>query len=369
MQTYWPKAQAWERASPEDCGLDAAAVQSAVDFAIANDSAMNRDIRQALEDGHFSEPPPINKIVGPVKDRQDPNGVIIRGGRIVAEWGDVERVDMTFSATKSYLSLCTGLAFEDGLIPDIHAPVRELVDDGGFDSQQNRDITWAQLLQLTSEWQGELWDKPDSIDHNRDLSAKPGEHTAKGTERQMRAPGTHWEYNDVRVNRLALSLLRVFEKPLPTVLKERIMDPIGASDTWQWHGYENSYVEINGQRMQSVSGGGHWGGGLWISTLDHARVGLMMLNDGAWQGRQLISKDWVRMSTTPCELNGNYGLMWWLNAVGEQAPAAPRSSFFAKGVGSNIIWVDPDHDMVTVIRWIEREQFPAFVEKVIAAIE
>ena len=152
------------------------------------------------------------------------------------------------------------------------------------------------------------------------------------------------------------------------VLKRRIMDPIDASDTWQWHGYENSFVEIDGKRMQSVSGGAHWGGGLWISTLDHARVGLLMLNQGAWNGRQLISRDWVQRMTTPCPLNQNYGLMWWLNAIGEQAPAAPRSSFFAKGVGSNIVWVDPDHDMVTVVRWIEKEQFPAFAAKVMEAI-
>ena len=369
MNASDPIAASWQRATPNDCGLDASALQQAVDFAIAHESKMNRDIRQALEDGHFAEPPPINKIVGPVIDRGDPNGVIILGGKIVAEWGDVDRVDMTFSATKSYLSLCAGLAVDDGLIPDIHAPVRELVGDGGFDSPQNRSITWAHLLQLTSEWEGELWDKPDWIDHNRDLASQPGQLTEKGNKRALHQPGTHWEYNDVRVNRLALALLRVFKRPLPDVLKERVMDPISASDTWQWHGYENSFVEIDGQSMQSVSGGAHWGGGLWISTLDHARIGQLMLNQGAWNGKQILSKSWVKASTTPCPLNQNYGLMWWLNASGEQAPAAPRTSFFAKGVGANIIWVDPTHDIVCVVRWIKKERFPEFVARVIAAIE
>ncbi len=369
MDKYWPSRGEWQRTSPAESGFRALATDRAMAFALAHDSPMNRDIRQALEDGHFSEPPPINKIVGPVKDRAEPGGVILRGGRIVAEWGDIDRVDMTFSATKSYLSICAGLAVADGLIPDIHAPVRELVDDGGFDSPQNRAITWAHLLQLTSEWEGELWDKPDWIDHNRDLASKPGEATLKGNKRDLNPPGTHWEYNDVRVNRLALALLRVFKRPLPAVLKERIMDPIGASDTWQWHGYENSYVTINGQRMQSVSGGAHWGGGLWISTLDHARVGLLMLNNGNWNGEQLIARDWIEQSTTPCELNANYGLMWWLNAIGEQAPAAPRNNYFAKGVGANIIWVDPTHDMVCVVRWIDKEHFPEFAAKVLEAIE
>ena len=365
---YWPLTSGWSRQSPQNLGLDPNAVQDAVSFAISHESKMLRDIGRALKEGHFNEPPPINEIIGPVKDRAEPSGVVVRAGRIAAEWGDIERVDMTFSATKSFLSLCAGIAFDRGLIPDIHAPVRELVDDGGFASEQNRSITWAQLLQLTSEWQGELWGKPDSIDHNRDLSLPPGQSNDKGLQRTMQPPGTHWEYNDVRVNRLALALLRVFKEPLPHVLKREIMDPIGASDTWQWHGYRNSYVDINGQKMQSVSGGAHWGGGLWISTLDQARIGLLMLNKGQWNGRQIISEEWIAESVRPCPLNANYGLMWWLNAVGEQLPAASRSSFFAKGVGANIIWIDPENDMVTVTRWIDKESFPKFAEKVVQSI-
>lgn len=365
---YWPLTSEWSRQSPQNLGLDPNAVQDAVSFAISHESKMLRDIGRALKEGHFNEPPPINEIIGPVKDRAEPSGVVVRAGRIAAEWGDIERVDMTFSATKSFLSLCAGIAFDRGLIPDIHAPVRELVDDGGFASEQNRSITWAQLLQLTSEWQGELWGKPDSIDHNRDLSLPPGQSNDKGLQRTMQPPGTHWEYNDVRVNRLALALLRVFKEPLPHVLKREIMDPIGASDTWQWHGYRNSYVDINGRQMQSVSGGAHWGGGLWISTLDQARIGLLMLNKGQWNGRHIISEEWIAESVRPCPLNANYGLMWWLNAVGEQAPAASRSSFFAKGVGANIIWIDPENDMVTVTRWIDKESFPKFAEKVVQSI-
>ncbi|MEX2519221.1 MAG: serine hydrolase [Paracoccaceae bacterium] len=368
MTPYWPTKTEWRSADPSDLGFDPAALEAAKTFAIGNESSMNRDIGAALEDGHFAEPWPVRKVIGPVKDRAGPNGLIARGGCIVASWGDIERVDMTFSATKSYLALCAGLAVDDGLIGDVNEPVRRLVDDGGFDSEQNRDITWAQLLQLTSEWCGTLWDKPDSVDHNRDLGAKPGAASKKGEAREMLRPGTFWEYNDVRVNRLSLALMRVFRRPLPEVLKERIMDPIGASDSWEWHGYDNSSVEIDGRMMQSVSGGAHWGGGLWINSLDHARIGLLMARNGRWGDRQILSERWVEACKTPCPLNGSYGYLWWLNNLGAQAPGASRSSFFALGVGSNVVWIDPENDLVAVVRWIEKTAVGEFAEKVTHAL-
>ena len=365
--SYFPPAgHVWQTAS--DAPVDQIRLAAAVDFAKQHDSPMNRDIRQALEAGHFSEPPPINEIIGPVKPRQEPSGMILHKGQIIAKWGDIDRVDMTFSATKSYLSLCAGLAVDRGIIPDIDAPVRDLVDDGGFEAPQNHTITWRHLLQLTSEWQGTLWDKPDSIDHNRSLAAAAGSDARKGEPREMQRPGSFWEYNDVRVNRLALALLRVWRRPLPAVLRDHIMDPIGASDGWQWHGYSNSYVDIDGQSMQSVSGGAHWGGGLWISSRDHARVGLLMANRGNWNGQQLISETWIKQSLTPAALNPSYGLMWWLNTTGEQAPSAPKNSFFARGVGANMIWVAPEQDLVAVVRWIDRDAFDGFTAAVMAAL-
>ena len=116
-------------------------------------------------------------------------------------------------------------------------------------------------------------------------------------------PGTFWEYNDVRVNRLALALLRRFRRPLPEVFAERIMRPIGASSDWSWHGYRTSMVEIDGQMIESVSGGSHWGGGIAIHAEDQARIGLLMLRRGVWEGRQLLPESWIDESLKPCALN------------------------------------------------------------------
>ena len=285
-------------------------------------------------------------------------------------WGDPHRVDMTFSISKSYLALCAGIAVADGLIPDVNDPVRNLVKDGGFESPQNKDITWTQMLQLTSEWEGVLWDKPDWIDHNRIVTGETKNAGQKGVKRTLQNPGTHWEYNDVRVNRLALALLHLFRRPLDEILKERIMDPIGASDTWQWHGYENSWVEIDGRKMQSVSGGAHWGGGLWISALDHAKVGQLMLNNGTWNGKRILAESWLSACRTPCLIAPFYGYLWWLNAKGSgMFPAAPHSAVCAMGVGAQILYIDHENDMVIIARWIEKESLASFVERVLHSLE
>ena len=360
----------WHINSCEQAGFNAARLEAAVDFALENESKMNRDIGVALAHGHFEEPWPIGKTIGPVKPRAEPSGVILRHGKLVKTWGDPHRVDMTFSISKSYLALCAGIAIADGLIPDVNDPVRNLVKDGGFESPQNKDITWVQMLQLTSEWEGVLWDKPDWIDHNRIVTGETKNAGQKGVKRTLQNPGTHWEYNDVRVNRLALALLHLFRRPLDEILKERIMDPIGASDTWQWHGYENSWVEIDGRKMQSVSGGAHWGGGLWISALDHAKVGQLMLNNGTWNGKRILAESWLSACRTPCLIAPFYGYLWWLNAEGSgMFPAAPHSAVCAMGVGTQILYIDHENDMVIIARWIEKESLASFVERVLHSLE
>ena len=354
----------WPSLPPADAGFDPALLAATTDFALARETPWPRDLRAHLESGYF-EAPPHNEIIGPIRPRGGPNGLVLRGGRIVASWGDTRQADYTFSVAKSYLSICAGIAFDDGLIPDLDAPVRLLVRDGGFDSAQNAPITWRHLLTNTSEWEGTLFGKADSIDRNRDLAT---EGSGKRGDRVLQAPGTYWEYNDIRVNRLALALLRVLGRPLPEVFAERIMRPIGASDGWSWRGYATSTVEMGGRMVESVSGGTHWGGGMCIHAEDQARIGLLMAACGAWDGRQLLSRDWVRRSLEPCALNQTYGFLWRVNTNHAWKPAAPVSSFFASGAGGNTTWVDPDHDLVVITRWLDPAAHNEFIRKLLAAL-
>lgn len=340
-------------------------LDEAIAYAMAHETPWPRDLRAHLEAGFF-EPPPDNEILGPIQARGGPNGLVLHHGALVASWGDTRQVDFTFSVAKSYLSLLAGVAVADGLIRELDELVGLTVHDGGFDGAHNGAITWRQLLQQTSEWQGLLFGKSDVVDRNRNLALEGK--GRKGDARPLSEPGSFWEYNDVRVNRLSLALLRIFRRPLPQVFAERIMQPIGSSSDWSWHGYRTSLVEIDGQRMESVSGGSHWGGGVLIHAEDQARVGLLMQRRGLWEGSHLLPGSWIDESLKPCALNPNYGLMWWLNTSRKRYPSASEASFFASGAGGNITWVDLQNELVAVMRWMDPSAVDGFIRLVISAI-
>jgi CubicO group peptidase (beta-lactamase class C family) len=335
----------------------------AVAFAEAHETPWPRDLRAHLEAGHF-DPPPHNALIGPIFPRGAPNGLVLHRGKLVASWGDTRQADMTFSVAKSYLSLLAGVAWGDGLLTDLDEPVRAKIRDGGFESDQNAGVTWRHLLTLTSEWEGELFGKSDAIDRGRPL----GREALGGNDpkRALQPPGSYFEYNDVRVNRLSLCLLRLFRRPLAEVFHERIMEPVGASRDWVWYPYDNAVVDVDGIRLPSVPGGSHWGGGVRMHAEDQALIGQLVLQRGAWEGRQLVPAEWIAMSTAP-SANPTYGFLWWLNATG-RFPEAPRDSVFAFGAGGNYTWIWPGGEVVAVLRWVDGTALPRFCGMVADAV-
>ena len=354
LSAYFPPAGEWARKAPADLGMDPAALAAALAF------AQSHETERAID---FSDQEKtFGSLLGSMPTRRaHTNGLVIYKGYVVAEFGDTAALDPTYSVAKSVLATVAGVAVRDGKIADLNQPVGKLVQDGGYASARNGAVTWKAHLQQESEWEGEMWGK------RHDFIGAAAFGAGERKPRALQAPGSFYEYNDVRINRFALSLLRVMDKPVPEVFQDEVMTPIGASGSWKWIPYPNSYVDLHGKKAPSVSGGTRWGGGMWINSWDMARFGYLWMRGGAWAGKQLIPADYVKAALTPSAHGPDYGYLWWLNTKGKNFPGLPPNAYGALGAGSNTIIVSPDHDLMIVWRW-HAGNSAEFAKRVIAAI-
>ncbi len=356
QQLYFP-GQDWEEREPQSLGFSNEKIKEAILFAIENENSVDRNLKNAIISAFGYEPG--FEIKGPTKPRKGPNGLIIKDGYIIGKWGDVSRVDMTFSVTKSYLSTVAGLAYQKGLL-SLDEKLKDYIKDGKFSSEHNKKITWHHLLNQSSQWKGNLFGTFDWADRPpRNLSIE------ELKEQEIPWPGEAYKYNDVRVNLLSFSLLNVFQESLPEILKKEIMDPIGASTSWSWYGYEKSKILLNGAIISSVSGGGHFGGGMFINSLDHARFGLLFLRNGKWKNELLLNPEWIKLVQQPSENNESYGYMWWLNKGARKWDGLSENIYYGAGFGGNFIVIIPNHNLVVVVRWIDSSKIGDFIKKVI----
>ena len=137
-----PDTAHWATVAAAEAGFDAAKLKAAVEVAIAAESPWPRSFY--YPDGRYvgivewNETGPWSEVTGPVKPRGGPAGLILKGGRIAAEWGDTRLTEMTFSVAKSYLAILAGLAAGDGLIKNIDDPVGATVQAPGSTARTTR---------------------------------------------------------------------------------------------------------------------------------------------------------------------------------------------------------------------------------------
>ena len=345
------------------------ALEQAVQFAKDHESTWDRDCASSNWGVHHGDPAPYNKLYGPVHSRGPNSGTILLRGKTLTSWGEPKRADLTFSVAKTYLALLAGVAFDRGLIKDLNEPIGRQLKGIGFDQGNNALVTWEQMLQQTSEWEGTLFGLPDQVDRYRAVTFAKAPDGVKGDARPLQPAGTYWEYNDVRINQLSLALLHVFQRPLPEVFREAITRPVGATENWNWVGYDDAWVDVAGKRVQSVPGGSHWGGGMSISSEDQALIGQMMLDQGMANGKRVLSAEWIKRMQVPCALAPFYGYLVWLNDQQKVFPSVPASSYFAVGAGSSFTWIEPEMGMVVIIRWLNSAHADAVFGKIYQAVQ
>lgn len=321
----------WTRVSPDEEGFDAGHLQEALDY--LKSVSGSDGVREAM---------------------------VISRGRVIWEGDRTDRVHGIWSCTKSFTSTCLGLLIDDGkcglntfaakLAPELTA--------------NYPDVLLRHFATMTSGYRAVGDETTGSYTHG------PSKTPFVPNERPLFSPpGSRYAYWDSAMNEFAYVLTQAADEPLNELFKRRIADPIGMDPAqWRWgdFGVVNGLV-ING-------GAGNNSKHVFISARQLARLGHLFLNQGNWNGRQLISSDWVRQATSvqvgpdirnawsESEIDGPgaYGFNWWRNgrrADGRlQWPGAPESTYAASGYNNNKLFVIPDWSLVIVRTGLDQSE-------------
>ena len=285
----------WELSTPEAEGLDPARIE---------------EVYQHL----FSEDlyPTIRSLL------------IVRHGRLVAEGYsrdslDRDRFHNVQSVTKSITSLLVGIARGERLLGSLDTPLYDLMPEYFDADLRKRAITVRDVLTMKTglEFDNEedtgrfLYSSGSSV---RNVLGRP----------LVSEPGSSFYYHDANPQ-LASGLLHELTGVAPEVYaEEHLFGPLGIRDyQWEKHGDGLNYGAF----------------GLWLRPRDMAKIGQLMLQNGRWEGRQVVPSDWIEESTR-VYANGDYGLYWWVNEE--------NRVFRASGAGGQIIFVDKPNDLVIV---------------------
>lgn len=263
--------------------------------------------------------------------------VIVRHGTLVAEayFGDFTATDLknVHSVSKSVTSLAVGVAMDRGMLPSVDARLVDLLPHytDRLKAAPRDRITLRHALTMTAglawnETAGAFWNNADSVDYvlTRDVLAEPG-------TTFLYSSGLSHVIAEVNNRASGMSHLAFVQKHL--------FGPLGITTaTWD--------PDLSGR---------HWGGtGLRIRPRDMAKIGQLTLQEGLWEGRRLVSREWIAESTRgqTAGVAGapNYGYQWWIR---------PQGRYLAHGYNGQYIGVDPEADIVmTMITLSERSPRP-----------
>jgi CubicO group peptidase (beta-lactamase class C family) len=265
------------------------------------------------------------------------SGFITRHGRVVYTWGSTAALYTVKSATKSIGGIALGLALDDGRLRLADSAQMHL-STIGVPPQSNAATGWLDqitILQLATHTAG---------------FEKPG-----GFVPLQFAPGTTWLYSDGGANWLADVLTQVYGEDLDSVLFSRVFSTIGiTNDMLLWRDNASRTDQLNGVKRREISSG------IEANVDAMARIGYLFLRDGVWDGQRVLSQSFVDLVHTPRPESAaaknaepdhdptatkNYGVLWWTNTSGE-LPDVPRDTYWAWGLGDNLIVVIPSLDIV-----------------------
>jgi len=267
--------------------------------------------------------------------------VIIRNGYMIWRGNDIDNMHNVWSCSKSFTSTVLGL-----LIDERKCQLDTKASDYVSSLQmQYPEVSLRHFATMTSGY---------------DAVGGAQTKTPYQPESQLYTAGSMYKYHDCAMNQFGNVLTRIASEPIEDLFRRKIADPIGMDGfAWDWHDWGSiDGLVVNG-------GAGNKGRGIHISARELARFGHIFLNRGKWDGKQLISSDWVDMATTAQVDNtlpafdssksvgpGAYGFNWWVNGIGPDGlrkwPSAPTNTYAALGHNNNVCLVIPEWNMVIV---------------------
>jgi len=317
----------WQAATPESQGVDSATLQQALDYLHSNSSGVGTD-----------------------------ETVIVRNGYLIWEGPDANNVHEIYSCTKTFTSTVLGVLATDGILNVDDYAVKYLpsLDDN---YPEYAKIKFSHLASMTSGYNSIKSDGWKFYETDRE---KHHEYVLSFTTPgpPMFEAGTSFKYHDPAVHILGYILTKVAGESLEKTFKKRIAEPIGMKQfKWSNYGYRDGMFFNN-----PAGTPGKDQGGIYSSPRDLARYGLLYLNKGNWNGRQILDASFVERATStqvPAEmktkyydLTGRFGFFWWTNGIRADGtrpwPSAPPKTYAAHGGGRNYIFVIPEWSMVIV---------------------
>jgi CubicO group peptidase (beta-lactamase class C family) len=254
--------------------------------------------------------------------------LVIRNGRLIGEGYCHDRRDIDIkrnikSCTKSFTSLLAGIAIDKGLLGDLDTPVARYLPEY-FDDPAKRPITLYQALTMQT---GLAYDNDAD---NDELMGDPPESSLRYMLRQPLAfaPGERFHYSDAPPHLVGAVVGRVAGMPLDSFAARELFEPLGITDyLWEKHRDGLCYGAF----------------GLYLKPRDLAKVGQLCLQDGMWNGKQIVSREWLERSTS-IHVNRNdgpYGLYWWVRP--------DFGAYMMAGHGGNYVYVIPEKGIVVVL--------------------
>ncbi|WP_334195105.1 serine hydrolase domain-containing protein [Pararhodobacter sp.] len=276
--------------------------------------------------------------------RQVTGIVVLHGGEIVYEdyrlgtaQGDPR---ISWSVAKSALSLLLGTLVADGTIPDLDAPVTQYAPalrQSAYDGATIRQVLRMESGVAFNEDYLDFWSDINRMGRVLALGGSM-DGFAAGQSARRGSAGSDWQYVSIDTHVIGMVIRGATGRSIPDLMSERIFQPLGLD--------RDPYYVTDGEGVAFVLGG------LNLTTRDYARIGQMVLQNGEWQGRQIVPADWIAESTAPgpftAESGTGYGYQWWL------PPEARPGEVWARGVYGQEIWIDRSNDVVIAVNSADR---------------